>query len=99
MITMSLRHDLPIRDMIELLGFIPSFLDENDPRPAKEQFDDRYVGGWRPLPGFKFGKGWRVSYPGDPPMKPLCVMLFRDEKIYLYPYSWVRIGDEMSRMD
>lgn len=33
------------------LGYIPYFLSENDQRPAKEQFVERYVGGWHPLRG------------------------------------------------
>lgn len=38
----------------EMLGLIPSFLSESDPRPAREQFDENYQhgGGWRPLPNF-----------------------------------------------
>src|SRR3982751_2684992 len=38
----------------EGLGAIPYFLDEDDPRPAREQFHERYNhgGGWRPMPNF-----------------------------------------------
>jgi hypothetical protein len=35
-------------------GLIPGFLDERDPRPAKEQIAEKYLGGWLPLPGGQF---------------------------------------------
>jgi hypothetical protein len=40
---LDIRHSDP-----NFVGFIPTFLDLNDPRPAKEQFAERYeYGGWR----------------------------------------------------
>jgi len=103
MITISLRLDLTVTDMIEALGLIPSFLDDADPRTAAEQFNENYIGGWRHQDGFKL-TGKKLTYPGDPPMHPLCVMLFHDEEIYLYPYSYILIkkrdgGFEICRMD
>ena len=35
-------------------GLIPSFLDLDDPRPAREQFNERYVAGWNKFEGFTF---------------------------------------------
>ena len=103
MITISLRPGLSALDLVEALGFIPGFLDEDDPRLAAEQFNENYIGGWRPQEGFKL-TGKTLTYPGDPPMQPICVMLFHDEEIYLYPYSYILIKKkdgsfEICRMD
>ena len=58
------------------VGFIPTFLDLDDPRPAKEQFAERYeYGGWRNQDGFTAIDGTpTLKYPGDPPLKPIAVM-------------------------
>jgi hypothetical protein len=32
------------------VGFIPTFLDMDDPRPPSEQFQEQHVGGWRASP-------------------------------------------------
>jgi hypothetical protein len=87
------------------VGFIPSFLVDNDPRPAREQFNERYCGGWRPQEGFTVHDGApTLHYPGDPPLKPLAVMVWRDETIFIYPYGYVSIFQtdgsfEACRMD
>lgn len=91
------------RATFEHLGFIPSFLDEADPRPAREQFDERYVSGWWPLPKFKLD-GTTLKYPGDPPLKPYALIEFRDEIILVYEHDLVVIvqpdgGFEGARMD
>lgn len=89
----------------EMLGFLPSFVFEDDPRHAAEQFNERYVfGGWSPFRGFEFDpKDGSISYPGDPVMKPLAKAQLRDETIYFYQSAWVGIhgplGFEISRMD
>jgi hypothetical protein len=62
------------------LGLIPMFLCEDDPRPAVEQFNERYAhgGGWRDLTvgdrGFHLmgGNPGMLKYSGDPPMHPLA---------------------------
>jgi hypothetical protein len=90
----------------DVWGFIPSFLDADDPRPAREQFNERYIGGWRPAPprlGFDFDTV-TLTYPGDPPMKPISAMQFRTEWVLLFPSSWVLILQrdgswEVARMD
>ena len=89
---------------MEHLGFIPTFLSLADPRPAKEQFDTAYVGGWSPFPKFTLHPNKTLTYPGDPPMKPLAETSFRDEKIYVYESAWVAIVQpdgsyEIARMD
>jgi hypothetical protein len=100
-------------DSVEVWGLIPYFLDENDPRGAKEQFADKYVGGWSPFEGFKLDtRNMELSYSDDPPMKPISVLLWnapegkrRPEMVFLYESSWVMVIDpstetwEVSRMD
>lgn len=46
-------------DIVERLGYVPGFFDNNDPRSAKEQLNERYAhgGGWLPVKGFTFVKG------------------------------------------
>jgi hypothetical protein len=43
----------------EELGLLPDFIDQNDPRSAREQFDANYGhgGGWHPIDGFIHRKG------------------------------------------
>lgn len=94
---------------LEHLGLIPSFVSEDDPRPAAEQFDERYkFGGWRPMDGFKLRRdgspqNWTLTYPGDPALPVLAYAHLRDEIILFFPYSWVAVvsadGFEVSRMD
>lgn len=86
------------------LGFIPSFLSEDDPRPAKEQFNENYISGWSPLRSFTMGKGHVLNHPEDPPMRPLARLQFREELILFYEYAWVAVVQpdgsfEVSRLD
>lgn len=87
------------------LGYIPSFLSPDDPRPAREQIDTTYVSGWRPFRGFKFDlKDHSLKYPDDPMMLPLAQAKLRDELILFYPSSWVAIVQpdqsfEVARLD
>lgn len=88
----------------EMLGLIPGFIYESDPRPAREQFQERYVpGGWVPFKDFKLTERG-LEYPGDPPMRLLFETRLRDETIRLYEAEWVVIiqpdgSFEASRMD
>jgi len=90
----------------DMLGLLPGMLDENDPRPAREQFDANYQhgGGWRPFNGFKLTANYSLLYPGDPPMRALAMTKLRDELIIFHDYSWVTIiqpdgSHETCRMD
>jgi hypothetical protein len=78
------------------VGFIPTFLDLDDPRPAAEQFQERYVyGGWRNQSGFKQGnQRYTLTYPGDPTLKPIAAMMLRDEMIMIYDAGYVAIWQE-----
>lgn len=86
------------------VGTIPTFLDLDDPRPAAEQFEERYVfGGWCAQRGFT-NNGMILQYPEDPPLHPIAVMMLRDEMICIYPYAYVAIFQpdgsfEACRMD
>jgi hypothetical protein len=92
----------------EMLGFVPSFFDLNDPRPAKEQVDENYQhgGGWYPMqkvtavPEIPFA----FKYPGDPVFLPMAIAKLRSEIIVLYHAGflgiWQRDGSfEISRVD
>jgi hypothetical protein len=87
------------------LGFIPTFLDEDDPRPAKEQIDARYISGWQSFKGFTLDpKTGIMTYPEDPPLKPLAMTQLRDEQILFYECVWLAIVQpdgsfEVARLD
>lgn len=98
----------------DFVGFIPTFLEDDDPRPAAEQFNERYAfgGGWRPMNGWKTEKVRRIGqnevldirYPGDPPYAPVARLRLRDETIWVYRDAWVAIEQvdgsvEIARMD
>ena len=74
------------------LGFLPEMIDQDDPRPAKEQFDANYGhgGGWRPMKGFTV-KGFVLRYPGDPPYEPIAMWPLRDEMIVVYQYGFFAV--------
>ena len=85
----SLRSDLAV----QALGYIPTFVFESDPRPAWEQFNERYIGGWNPmLPGkWRLDQNGYLYYPGDPVLEPLATAFLRDEQIYVYQHAFVCI--------
>ena len=90
----------------ELLGFIPTFILESDPRSAAEQFNERYAhgGGWRPFGPWSMDKDYRIKYPGDPAYAPVAMARLRNETIFVYPHAWVAIVQadgsfEVARMD
>lgn len=91
----------------EHLGFLPHFLDEANPAPAREQLDSNYRhgGGWRPFAGFDMdSETYAISYPGDPSFSPLARAKLHDETILFYESSWVAIIQpdgqfEIARMD
>jgi len=89
----------------DVVGLIPSFLRADDPRPARDQFNERYISGWSPMKGFTMDPTTgELHYPGDPPLKPRACIAWRSEGIWIYDSGWVAIvqdnGDyEVSRMD
>jgi hypothetical protein len=97
-----MKHPMATLDM---LGYIPQFLDENDPRSAREQFDAHYGhgGGWRPFKGHVMQPNG-LKYPGDPLTLLLAETKLRDEIIKFYQHAWVAIVQpdgsyEIARMD
>jgi hypothetical protein len=92
-------------ELTDVLGFIPEFISELDPRPAREQIADNYCGGWRPMRGMARNPiTSALTYPGDPPMVPLATARLRDEIIYVYESGWTAIVQpdgsfEVSRLD
>jgi hypothetical protein len=91
---------------MEVLGFLPSFLHESDPRPAREQINERYRSSWFPIttPGIKLRDDNVILYPRDPPYVPLAQTRLRDELIVYYPHAFVAIiqpdrSFEVARID
>lgn len=94
----------------ERMGAIPAFLWPDDPRPAREQFAERYhFGGWHPMKGWSLANvetvgGAVARFPEDPPMRELSRGQLRDETVILFECSWVAVVQpdgtfEISRMD
>lgn len=94
----------------EMLGYVPTFFDEEDPRRAAEQIRDRYIGGWAPLSGFVMLPDGTLLYgdqtaeDADPPLQPLASADFRHERLVFYPHAWLAIVQpdgsyEVSRVD
>lgn len=93
----------------EHLGLWPDIFDAEDPRPAREQVNDRYDygGGWRPMRGFEMDMNTAgLSYPGDPELLPFarCELPLTQEVVWFYPHSQIAIVQmdgsfEVARMD
>lgn len=88
------------------LGFIPSFLDDADPRGAREQIAENYAhgGGWSPFPGFEMLSNGNLQYPGVSPTRLLWELKFRDETVRVYESTWVAVIQadgtwEVNRLD
>src|SRR5215472_4998188 len=77
----------------EMLGYIPTFLDVDNPLLAAQQIDRNYGhgGGWTPFDGFILLDDLNLKYPGDPPNRLLFKAHLRDEKLFFYEHSWFRI--------
>jgi hypothetical protein len=92
---------------LALAGHIPHFFDSRDERPAKEQIHDNYAhgGGWNPFTGFVRDRdSMALTYPGDPALFPYLMIHLGDERVYIYPFSWVVIEQpngawEVARID
>lgn len=89
----------------DMLGYVPGFIVDEDPRPAKEQFNERYVfGGWSPIKGFAKNDRDVLQYPEDPPLPPLAERKLRDERIVMYQHALLAIiqpdgSFEIARLD
>lgn len=89
----------------ELVGFIPDFLHQTDPRPAAEQFAANYCGGWDTFKGFTIGGDFSLKYPGDPVMHPIMwCMSPSGERVFIYESGWTMVlqqdgNFEVARLD
>jgi hypothetical protein len=88
-------------------AFLVDIFDEKDPRPAREQAQERYAhgGGWCLMDGFSLRTG-SILYPGDPPFARLssCVLPLTGEEVILFDCGFVAIVQkdgsfEVARMD
>lgn len=83
----------------EHLGYWPEIFHSSDPRPAREQVDERYDygGGWSPMRGFTMDMATAaLSYPGDPELQPfaMCELPLTRETVWFYPHAQVAIVQE-----
>ena len=81
----------------DYVGYIPYFLDENDPRPAAEQFHENYSSGWNPMRHWQIAdnKIYSLAYPEDPVLSPVAkAVLHGKETIFLYDPAFVMILQE-----
>jgi len=104
---MSIKEIIIVGGTSDQWGYIPGFLDPSDPRPVKEQFNEKYMGGWSPFEGFTLDENnMRLIYPGDPPTELIgFIPLTPKETVILFEHSWVMILQndtkewEVCRMD
>lgn len=104
-----LNDTMSREDIVYMLGIIPEWLSEQDPRPAREQLHSAYGhgGGWRPFEGFTMASKedlYWLLYPGDPPTRSLAYCMLRNEIVIVYEHAWVAIRQkdgsfEVCRMD
>lgn len=78
---------------VEMLGYIPQFFSEADPRTAAEQINENYQhgGGWRHMSGWSMSPLGALCYKGDRPLIPLAEAHLRDEHIIFYEDEWLAI--------
>lgn len=89
----------------DMLGYVPGFVRADDPRPAREQIDDRYgqYGGWRPNPRWQL-RDDSIIYPGDPPRPLVARATHGTETINFYAGAYIAIVQpdgayEIARLD
>lgn len=81
---------------MEMLGFIPGWLSNDDPDPPEKQIDKNYShgGGWRPMSSKEWGvdrETYTIQYPEDPPLLPLAKTKVHDDIVVFYPYAFVGV--------
>jgi len=73
------------------VGAIHEFVSDDDPRPVREQLDEK-GGGWLPMQGFSLDvKTGVLTNPGDPPYQPMASTTIRDELVLVYQYGIVAV--------
>lgn len=93
------------RATADMLGYVPGFIQADDPRPARDQINARYGehGGWRPNPGWQL-RADSIIYPGDPPRPFVARTTHGDETINFYAGAYIAIVQpdgafEIARID
>lgn len=96
-------------DHPELWGFILDMLQPESELPMWEQVDKgyRHGGGWQDFDQFDVTKNedgtYTMTYPGDPPLQQRDNIIFGDEMLVMFSYSWILWvkGDEqkVARID
>jgi hypothetical protein len=108
MIRIEMLEDMPMHQFADLVGFIPSFLNDESDKPAKEQIDDHYQhgGGWNSFDGFRIVRQnpMTIKYPEDPELRAIARIRVNDETVYIFPMAWVLIMQkdgswEIARID
>lgn len=90
---------------LDMLGYIPCWLDPDDPDSAAEQLGLAYArfGGWTPRKGWTMNED-SITFPGDPPRPLIARMRIRDEEVRFYLGAYIAIvqpdgSHEIARMD
>ena len=91
-------------DLIEACGYIPQFLVDglSERLSAVEAINKFYAhgGGWGSFEGFELHDNGVMSYPEDPDVIPYLQIAYdSDTTVWIYPYAWTRINDEVARID
>ena len=88
--------------VFDALGYVPAFVNNIDPRPIKEQIEERYqyFTSWKQMaildgehsnaePGDVVfnAKTLAFEYPGDPAMRATAKFEHNGERIYAYQYG------------
>lgn len=94
----------PLPMLVQALGDLKYMIVPGDPRPATEQLNERYQGGWDPHPGFSLIGGVALKFPGDPLMHPYARLEVHGDTVLVYSYSWVCVVHadrtfEVARLD
>lgn len=87
MIQFTLIHP---RATEQMLGYVPQFFSEADPRGAREQIAENYIGGWHPMQGFHM-LNTGIRYGGDPVRPLVAEARLRYEIIRFYVGAWLAI--------
>ncbi|MGL5078776.1 MAG: hypothetical protein ACRDBG_23510 [Waterburya sp.] len=104
--TVTLIHSLVKPNVMDYItGFLPTNMIGH--WKASECFDRFYShgGGWNKFEGFTMAEDFMsISYSGDQPQKALAELMFGEERIILYAWSWVAIVQvdgsyEIARID
>lgn len=69
------------------LGYLTDFLLESDPRPIRDQLNERYAhgGGYSPIEGIAFDPSTgALTFPGDPTLFPSAMAQFNSETVIFY---------------